>query len=56
MLTNASGGKIFGGCGGPCAPCWLIASRDDRIEAIEVRVGPNGLTVAAREPEPIAQG
>jgi len=34
----------------------LIASRDDRIEAIEVRVGPNGLTVAAREPEPIAQG
>src|SRR5262249_32638377 len=34
----------------------LIASRDDRLEAIEVRVGPEGLTVAAREPEPIAQG
>jgi ATP-dependent Clp protease ATP-binding subunit ClpC len=34
----------------------LIASRDERIEAIEIRVGPDGLTVTAREPEPISQG
>jgi ATP-dependent Clp protease ATP-binding subunit ClpC len=34
----------------------LIASRDERVEAIEVRVGPEGLTVTAREPEPIIQG
>jgi ATP-dependent Clp protease ATP-binding subunit ClpC len=34
----------------------LIQSRDDRPEAIEVRVGPNGLTIAARESETIGQG
>jgi ATP-dependent Clp protease ATP-binding subunit ClpC len=34
----------------------LIASRDETPEAIEVRVGPEGLTVIAREPEPIVQG
>jgi len=34
----------------------LIASRDEKPEAIEVRVGPEGLTVIAREPEPIVQG
>ncbi|HEY7111327.1 MAG TPA: hypothetical protein VIA45_00220 [Thermoanaerobaculia bacterium] len=33
----------------------LIQARDDRPEAIEVRVGPGGLTVAAREGEPIGQ-
>ncbi len=31
----------------------LIAARDEKLEAIEVRVGPEGLTVIAREPEPI---
>jgi ATP-dependent Clp protease ATP-binding subunit ClpC len=34
----------------------LIQARDERPEAIEVRVGPEGLTVAAREGEPIGQG
>ncbi len=34
----------------------LIQSRDDRPEAIEVRLGPNGLTIAARESETIGQG
>ena len=34
----------------------LIAARDERLEAIEVRVGPDGLRVAAREGEPIPQG
>ena len=34
----------------------LIAARDERLEAIEVRVGPDGLTVIAREAEPIGQG
>jgi ATP-dependent Clp protease ATP-binding subunit ClpC len=34
----------------------LIAARDERLEAIEVRVGPDGLRVAAREGEPISQG
>src|SRR6266851_3549414 len=34
----------------------LIAARDERLEVIEVRVGPDGLTVIAREPEPIGQG
>jgi ATP-dependent Clp protease ATP-binding subunit ClpC len=29
----------------------LIAARDEKIESIEVRVGPEGLTVATREPE-----
>jgi len=29
----------------------LIAARDEKVESIEVRVGPEGLTVAAREPE-----
>ena len=29
----------------------LIAARDEKIEFIEVRVGPDGLTVATREPE-----
>jgi ATP-dependent Clp protease ATP-binding subunit ClpC len=29
----------------------LIAARDEKIESIEVRVGPDGLTVATREPE-----
>jgi len=33
----------------------LIAARDEKLEAIEVRVGPEGLTVIAREPEPIVQ-
>jgi ATP-dependent Clp protease ATP-binding subunit ClpC len=33
----------------------LIASRDEKLETIEVRVGPEGLTVIAREPEPIVQ-
>jgi ATP-dependent Clp protease ATP-binding subunit ClpC len=31
----------------------LIQSRDERVEAIEIRVGPEGLTVMARESEPI---
>ncbi len=34
----------------------LIQARDERPETIEVRVGPEGLTVAAREGEPIGQG
>jgi ATP-dependent Clp protease ATP-binding subunit ClpC len=34
----------------------LIAARDERLEAIEVRVGPDGLRVTAREGEPIPQG
>jgi len=34
----------------------LIAAREEKLEAIEVRVGPDGLTVIAREPEPIGQG
>ncbi len=34
----------------------LIQSRDERPEAIEIRVGPTGLTVSAREAEPIGQG
>ncbi len=29
----------------------LIAARDEKIESIEVRVGPEGLTVVTREPE-----
>jgi ATP-dependent Clp protease ATP-binding subunit ClpC len=33
----------------------LIATRDEKIEGIEVRVGENGLTVTARESEPIGQ-
>ena len=32
----------------------LIQSRDERIEAIEVRTGVDGLTVMAGETEPIA--
>mgnify|MGYP003290483078 CR=1 FL=1 len=32
----------------------LIQNRDERVEAIEVRVGPEGLRVLAREIEPIA--
>ncbi|HEY6065798.1 MAG TPA: ATP-dependent Clp protease ATP-binding subunit, partial [Thermoanaerobaculia bacterium] len=32
----------------------LIQSRDERVEAIEIRVGPEGLRVLAREIEPIA--
>jgi ATP-dependent Clp protease ATP-binding subunit ClpC len=31
----------------------LIQSRDERVEAIEIRVGPEGLTVLARESEPL---
>jgi ATP-dependent Clp protease ATP-binding subunit ClpC len=34
----------------------LIAAREERIEAIEVRVGADGLTVTAREGEPISPG
>jgi ATP-dependent Clp protease ATP-binding subunit ClpA len=34
----------------------LIASRDEKPEVIEIRVGPEGLTVTERESEPIAQG
>ncbi len=34
----------------------LIAAREERLEAIEVRVGPEGLRVTAREIEPITQG
>src|SRR5215468_6323957 len=34
----------------------LIAAREERVEAIEVRVGPEGLRVTARESEPIGQG
>jgi ATP-dependent Clp protease ATP-binding subunit ClpA len=34
----------------------LIQSREDRPEIIEARVGPEGLTVAARESETIGQG
>ena len=34
----------------------LIAAREEKLEAIEVRGGPDGLTVIAREPEPIGQG
>ena len=34
----------------------LIAARDERIEAIEVRVGADGLRVSAREGEPISPG
>ena len=32
----------------------LIANRDERVEGIEVRLGPAGLTVLTRESEPIA--
>ncbi|MDQ5857681.1 MAG: AAA family ATPase [Acidobacteriota bacterium] len=32
----------------------LIANRDERIEGIDVRLGPAGLTVLTRESEPIA--
>ena len=31
----------------------LIQSRDERVEAIEIRVGVDGLTVLARESEPL---
>ena len=34
----------------------LIAAREERLEAIEVRVGSEGLRVTARESEPITQG
>jgi ATP-dependent Clp protease ATP-binding subunit ClpC len=34
----------------------LIAARDERIESIEVRVGPDGLSVTAPESETIGQG
>ncbi len=34
----------------------LIAAREERLEVIEVRVGPEGLRVTAREIEPIPQG
>jgi ATP-dependent Clp protease ATP-binding subunit ClpC len=34
----------------------LIAAREEKLEAIEVRVGPEGLRVTARESEPIPQG
>jgi len=34
----------------------LIQSREEKLDAIEVRVGGNGLTVISREPEPIGQG
>jgi ATP-dependent Clp protease ATP-binding subunit ClpC len=34
----------------------LIAARDEKIDSIEVRVGPDGLTVAAPEAEPAGQG
>jgi ATP-dependent Clp protease ATP-binding subunit ClpC len=34
----------------------LIAAREERLEAIEVRVGSEGLRVTAREIEPITQG
>ena len=34
----------------------LIAARDEKIDAIEVRVGEKGLAVAVRETEPIGQG
>jgi ATP-dependent Clp protease ATP-binding subunit ClpC len=34
----------------------LIAAREERIEAIEVRVGADGLRVSAREGEPISPG
>jgi ATP-dependent Clp protease ATP-binding subunit ClpC len=34
----------------------LIANRDERPEAFDVRVGPEGLLVTARESEPIPQG
>ena len=34
----------------------LIAARDERPEWIEVRVGPEGLSVTTRESEPIPQG
>ncbi len=34
----------------------LIAAREERFEVIEVRVGPEGLRVTAREIEPIPQG
>ena len=34
----------------------LIAARNERVEMIEVRVGENGLVVAARESEPVGQG
>jgi ATP-dependent Clp protease ATP-binding subunit ClpC len=33
----------------------LITSRDEKLESIEVRLGPQGLTVEASEPEPIGQ-
>jgi ATP-dependent Clp protease ATP-binding subunit ClpC len=33
----------------------LIAARNERVEMIEVRVGENGLVVAARESEPVGQ-
>jgi ATP-dependent Clp protease ATP-binding subunit ClpB len=33
----------------------LIAAREEKIEAIEVRVGPEGLIVTAREREAIVQ-
>jgi ATP-dependent Clp protease ATP-binding subunit ClpC len=32
---------------------FLIQSRDERVEAIEIRLGPEGLTVLARESEPL---
>jgi ATP-dependent Clp protease ATP-binding subunit ClpC len=32
----------------------LIANRDERVEGIEIRLGPAGLTVLTRESEPIA--
>ncbi len=34
----------------------LIQSREEKLDAIEVRVGGDGLTVISREPEPIGQG
>jgi ATP-dependent Clp protease ATP-binding subunit ClpA len=34
----------------------LIAARDEKIETIEVRVGPEGLSVTTPEGEPIVQG
>jgi ATP-dependent Clp protease ATP-binding subunit ClpC len=34
----------------------LIQSREEKLDAIEIRLGPDGLTVIAREPEPIGQG
>ncbi len=34
----------------------LIVAREEKVEAIEVRVGPEGLVVAAREREAVGQG